>query len=67
MAHSLDDMAEHYLQHRTIKIEELIGKGKNQKRMDSVFTETIAEYAGEDALITWRLYHVLKGQIDQQG
>ena len=66
MAHSLDDMAEHYLQYRTIKIEELIGTGKKQKRMDSVFTETIAEYAGEDALITWRLYHVLKEQIDRE-
>jgi len=62
--HNLDDMAEHYLQYKTTKIESLIGKGKNQKRMDAVFTETIAEYAGEDALVAWWLYHVLKEQID---
>ncbi|MDR0328717.1 MAG: hypothetical protein LBI05_10520 [Planctomycetaceae bacterium] len=62
-AHNLDDMAEHYLQYQTIKIEALIGKGKNQKRMDAVFTETVAEYAGEDALVTWHLYQVLKEGI----
>ena len=66
MAHSLDDMAEHYLQYRTIKIEELIGTGKKQKRMDSVPTETVAEYAGEDALVVWHLYHILKEKIEQE-
>ena len=65
MAHSLDDMAEHYLHHRTIKIEELIGTGKKQKTMDLVPTETVAEYAGEDALVTWHLSHILKEQIEQ--
>ena len=64
MAHSLDDMAEHYLQHRTIRIEELIGTGKKQRRMDAVPTETVAEYAGEDALVVWHLYSILKEQIE---
>ena len=66
MAHNLDDMAEHYLQHRTIKIEELIGTGKKQKQMDTVLTETVAEYAGEDALVVWHLYHILKEQIERE-
>jgi DNA polymerase-1 len=65
MTHNLDDMAEHYLQHRTIKIKELIGSGKKQKRMDEIFTETVAEYAGEDALVAWHLYHILKEKIDR--
>ncbi len=34
--HNLDDMASRYLNHTNIKISELIGKGKNQKRMDEV-------------------------------
>ena len=34
--HNLDDLAKRYLNHATIKIEELIGSGKNQKRMDEV-------------------------------
>jgi len=66
MAHNLDDMAEHYLQHRTIKIEELIGTGKKQKQMDTVLTETVAEYAGEDALVVWHLYHILKEKIERE-
>ena len=66
MAHNLDDMAEHYLQHRTIRIEELICTGKKQKRMDTVPTEIVAEYAGEDALVVWHLYHILKEQIEQE-
>jgi DNA polymerase-1 len=61
--HNLDDMAEHYLNHRTIKIESLLGTGKKQKRMDEIFTETVAEYAGEDAFVAWRLYHVLKKMV----
>jgi DNA polymerase-1 len=64
MAHNLDDMAEHYLNYRTTRIEELIGTGKKQKRMDEVFTETVAQYAGEDALITWQLYNILKEKMD---
>ena len=66
MGHNLDDMAEYYLQHRTIRIEELIGTGKKQKRMDSVSTETVAEYAGEDALVVWHLYRILKTKIEQE-
>ena len=34
--HNLDELAQRYLDHETIKISELIGKGKNQKRMDEV-------------------------------
>jgi DNA polymerase-1 len=65
MTHNLDDMAEHYLNYKTTKITELIGTGKKQKSMDTVMTETLAEYAGEDALVAWHLYHILKEQIDR--
>ena len=34
--HNLDELASAYLDHTTIKIDELIGTGKNQKRMDEV-------------------------------
>jgi len=63
MTHNLDDMAEHYLGYKTIKISELIGTGTKQKRMDTVPTETLAEYAGEDALVAWHLYQVLKEKL----
>ncbi len=35
-SHNLDDLAQKYLNHTTIKIDQLIGKGKDQKRMDEV-------------------------------
>ena len=47
--HSLDDLAQTYLHHETIKISELIGTGKDQRRMDEVPVRRVADYAGEDA------------------
>jgi len=53
--HNLDELAQRYLHHTNIKIESLIGKGKDQKRMDEVPLAAITEYAAEDALVAWRL------------
>ena len=53
--HNLDELSQRYLQHQTIKIQDLIGKGKNQKQMDEVPVDDVTDYAGEDALVTWRL------------
>ncbi len=64
MNHNLDDMAELYLHHQTIKITELIGTGKKQKRMDDIQTDVVADYAGEDALLVWRMYPILKEKLD---
>jgi DNA polymerase-1 len=57
--HNLDELAKRYLNHATIKIEELIGSGKNQKRMDEVDVPQVADYAGEDALLPVRLRPIL--------
>ena len=40
--HNLDELAKRYLDHTTIKISELIGTGKNQKRMDEVPVAQVA-------------------------
>ena len=42
-SHNMDDMARRHLCHHTITIDELIGKGKNQKRMDEVPVATITQ------------------------
>jgi DNA polymerase-1 len=60
--HNLDQLAERFLRHTTIKIESLIGKGKGQKRMDEVPLAAITDYASEDALVAWRL----RGVLDQK-
>lgn len=64
--HNLDELAENYLGHQTIKISELIGVGKNQKKMSEIPTETVAEYAGEDAVIPWRLYPILLAELERR-
>jgi len=57
--HSLDELARRYLGHTTIKITELIGTGKTQKRMDEVPVRQVTDYAGEDALVPLRLRPIL--------
>ena len=61
--HSLDELARRYLDHTTIKIAELIGKGKHQKRMDEVPVRQVAEYSGEDAVLPMRLRPILAGKL----
>ena len=54
--HGMDYMAETYLGYAPIEIETLIGKrGANQRTMDTVALDKIAEYAAEDADITLQL------------
>jgi DNA polymerase I len=63
--HNLDDLALDYLGHTTIKISQLIGSGKNQKRMDEVPIRQVADYAGEDALLPVRLHPILSKKLEQ--
>jgi DNA polymerase-1 len=65
--HNLDDLAKRYLNHDTIKIEELIGKGKEQKRMDQVPVELITRYAAEDADVPMRLLGTLERRLQEEG
>jgi len=65
--HSLDDLAKRYLDHTTIKIKELIGTGKSQKRMDQVPVPLITAYAAEDADIPVQLAEILQARLDQEG
>ncbi len=64
--HSIDDIARRYLRHETIKIKDLIGSGKKQKRMDDVSVELVAPYAAEDADVPLRLEPMLHDQLRQQ-
>ncbi len=65
--HNLDELAKRYLNHTTIKISELIGTGKNQKRMDEVRVPLVARYAAEDADVTWRLRPMLEERLREAG
>ncbi|MFN0134782.1 MAG: DNA polymerase, partial [Phycisphaerae bacterium] len=51
----LDTLVFKLLGHNMIPITDLIGKGRDQLRMDQVPLDHICEYAAEDADFTWRL------------
>lgn len=65
--HGIDELSRRYLGHTTIRISELIGSGKNQKRMDEVPLPLITQYAAEDADVPIRLRELLGSQIESSG
>src|SRR5262249_49451908 len=54
----LDNLAERLFAHTMIPITDLIGKGRDQIRLDQVPLPHATEYAAEDADYTWRLYQL---------
>ena len=65
--HNMDYLAEIYLNYLTIPIEDLIGKGRQQKTMREVPIEQVKEYAAEDADITLQLYEKLLPLLKENG
>ena len=65
--HNMDYLAEVYLNYLTIPIEDLIGKGRQQKTMREVPLELVKEYAAEDADITLQLYEKLLPLLKENG
>ncbi|MEE9612340.1 MAG: DNA polymerase I [Desulfatiglandales bacterium] len=61
--HNLNYLAQHYLNHKMILYDELVGKGKNQINFSEVHVERAKEYSCEDADITLRLMTVLDKQL----
>ena len=66
LRHGMDYLAEVYLNHTTIPIEDLIGpKGKNQKSMRDIPQDKVSIYACEDADITLQLKHKLEKELKE--
>ena len=66
--HGMDYLAEIYLGHDTIKIEELIGeKGRSQKNMRDVPPAIVCDYACEDADVTLKLKNILQEELKKEG
>lgn len=63
MPHNMDSLAERHLGIKTIRYEEVCGKGVHQIGFDQVDLQTATHYAAEDADITLRLHLVLWPQI----
>ncbi|HRU64843.1 MAG TPA: DNA polymerase I [Spirochaetota bacterium] len=63
--HNLDDLAEEYLNYKTITYKELVGTGKNAIPITEVPLDRLALYAIEDADIAYRLYLILEELLEK--
>lgn len=63
--HNMDDLSDFYLGVKTVKFEEIAGKGKKQLTFNQIEMEQAAPYAAEDADITLRLHQVLSSKLAQ--
>ncbi|MEM8711643.1 MAG: DNA polymerase I, partial [Planctomycetota bacterium] len=65
--HNLDDMALVELGLTKIPTTQLLGKGKSQVTMAELPIDEVAEYACEDAEVTYRLYQRFSGDLEETG
>lgn len=65
LRHKLDYLTETYLDYKMVPIEQLIGKGTKQLSMRDVDVKKVAEYAGEDADLTWQLAPVMRKMMQE--
>lgn len=63
--HSLDALSLTEFGHEMMPFQELVGKGKAAILITEVLLDKLAYYAAEDADYTWRLYEVLRPQVDK--
>ncbi len=61
--HDMDSLADRYLGVKTIKFEEIAGKGKKQLTFNQIEMEQAAPYAAEDADVTLRLHQAINSQL----
>jgi DNA polymerase-1 len=66
MQHGMDYLARLYLGYSPIPITDLIGKkGEQQRSMSDIPLPVLAEYACEDADVTWQLAEILRKEIHE--
>ncbi|WP_454254081.1 DNA polymerase I [Pseudomonas sp. Marseille-Q8238] len=62
--HDMDSLAMKYLDHGTIRFEDIAGKGAKQLTFDQIALEQAGPYAAEDADITLRLHQTLWQKLE---
>ena len=63
--HDMDSMAMRFLDEKTIKFEDVAGKGAKQIGFEEVDIERASEYSAEDSDITLRLHNEIWPQVAQ--
>ncbi len=66
-SYGMDALIHALLGHEMIPITDLIGKGRDQLRMDQAPLPAIAEYAAEDADYTWRMRRLFEPLLAPAG
>lgn len=61
--HDMDSLAMKYLEHSTIRFEDIAGKGAKQLTFDQIALEQAGPYAAEDADVTLRLHQCLWARL----
>jgi DNA polymerase I len=64
--HGMDELAELHLSHKTLKFEDVAGRGKEQVTFDRVPLDDALAYAAEDADVTLQLWQRLKPRLAQE-
>ena len=64
--HDMDSLASKYLGVKTIKFEDIAGKGAKQKTFNQISIEEAGPYAAEDADITLRLHQTLWAKLSTE-
>lgn len=63
--HNLDDLSVRLLDVKPIPFEEVVGKGKGQKRFDEADFDHAVQYAAEDADLALQLCDQLRGKLTE--
>ena len=63
--HDMDSLALKYLGYKTLKYEDVAGKGKHQIKFSEVSLEQATTYAAEDADVTFRLHQHLWPRLNE--
>jgi DNA polymerase I len=65
--HSMEELAQRWLQHQPISFKSVVGSGRAQKSFRHVELSAATSYAAEDADITIRLYRLLRSKLAKEG
>lgn len=66
LRHGMDYLSDIYLNYQTIKYDDIVGKGKNQKHIREVDMQLLKDYAAEDADITLQLKEILEKELKEK-
>jgi DNA polymerase-1 len=64
--HGMDELAQKYLDYQPIPLSDLIGVKKDPAKIFEVEAEKLSEYSAEDADITFRLFDILKKELEKE-